>query len=161
MMEWQIVQFDELDTYTLYAMLQLRVDVFVVEQNCPYPELDEKDLHPQTKHILLKKAGKILAYARILPPDVSFAGVPGVGRVCVAQTARRLGLGEVLVAKAIATAKQGWPGLDIHISAQCYLQRFYESMGFVAASEPYLEDDIPHLKMILTVTGNTDSTEPD
>ncbi len=152
MMEWQIVQFEELDTYTLYAMLQLRVDVFVVEQNCPYPELDDKDLHPQTKHILLKKAGKILAYARILPPDVSFAGVPGVGRVRVAQTARRLGLGEVLVAKAIATAKQDWPGLDIHISAQCYLQRFYESMGFVAASESYLEDDIPHLKMILTVT---------
>ncbi len=75
MMEWDIVRFEQLDTYTLYAMLQLRVDVFVVEQNCPYPELDDKDLHPQTKHILLKKAGKILAYARVLPPDVSFAGV--------------------------------------------------------------------------------------
>lgn len=151
MMEWDIVRFEQLDTYTLYAMLQLRVDVFVVEQNCPYPELDDKDLHPQTRHILLKKAGKILAYARVLAPDVSFAGNPGIGRVCVAQTARRLGLGEVLVQKAIATAKEGWSGLDIHISAQCYLQRFYESMGFVAASEAYLEDDIPHLKMTLAV----------
>jgi ElaA protein len=151
MMEWHILRFSELDTYTLYALLQLRVDVFVVEQNCPYPELDEKDLHPETRHILLKKADKILGYSRILPPGVSFKDAPGVGRVCVAQTARRLGLGELLVAKAIATAKEGWPGKDVHISAQCYLQRFYESMGFVAASEPYLEDDIPHLKMILTV----------
>ena len=151
MMEWHILRFSELDTYTLYALLQLRVDVFVVEQNCPYPELDEKDLHPETRHILLKKADKILGYSRILPPGVSFKDAPGVGRVCVAQTARRLGLGELLVAKAIATAKEGWPGKDVHISAQCYLQRFYESMGFVAASEPYLEDDIPHLKMILAV----------
>jgi ElaA protein len=151
MMEWHILRFSELDTYTLYALLQLRVDVFVVEQNCPYPELDDKDLHPETRHILLKKADKILGYSRILPPGVSFEDAPGVGRVCVSQTARRLGLGELLVAKAIATAKEGWPGQDVHISAQCYLQRFYESMGFVAASEPYLEDDIPHLKMILTV----------
>ncbi len=151
MMEWHILRFSELDTYTLYALLKLRVDVFVVEQNCPYPELDEKDLHPETRHILLKKGDKILGYSRILPPGVSFKEAPGVGRVCVAQTARRLGLGELVVAKAIATAKEGWPGLDIHISAQCYLQRFYESMGFVAASEPYLEDDIPHLKMILSV----------
>lgn len=152
MMEWQIVRFSELDTYTLYAMLQLRVDVFVVEQNCAYAELDEKDLHVDTQHILLKKSGKIIAYARILAPDVAFTGAPGVGRVCVAQTARRLGLGELLVAKAIATAQEGWPRQDIHISAQCYLQRFYEGMGFVAASEPYLEDDIPHLKMILAVS---------
>ena len=151
MMEWHILRFSELDTYTLYALLKLRVDVFVVEQNCPYPELDEKDLHPETRHILLKKGDKILGYSRILPPGVSFKDAPGVGRVCVAQTARRLGLGELVVAIAIATAKEGWPGLDIHISAQCYLQRFYESMGFVAASEPYLEDDIPHLKMILSV----------
>ncbi len=72
MMEWHILRFSELDTYTLYALLQLRVDVFVVEQNCPYPELDEKDLHPETRHILLKKADKILGYSRILPPGVSF-----------------------------------------------------------------------------------------
>ena len=106
-MQWQVLTFNELDTYTLYGLLQLRVDVFVVEQNCPYPELDDKDLHPETRHILLKKAGKILAYARVLAPDVSFAGNPGIGRVCVAQTARRLGLGEVLVQKAIARVPHG------------------------------------------------------
>lgn len=148
MMEWQIVPFAQLDSLTLYNMLQLRVDVFVVEQNCPYPELDGKDLQPGVLHILLKKQDKILGYSRVLPPGVSYPDHPAVGRVCVAQTARRLGLGELLVAKAIAVASEHWPQLDLYISAQCYLQRFYESMGFVAASEPYLEDDIPHLKMI-------------
>lgn len=148
MMEWQIVTFDQLDTHTLYELLQLRTDVFVVEQNCPYPELDGKDLHPQTHHLLLKKQGKLIGYCRLLPPGVSYAGFPALGRVCVAQTARRLGLGELLVAKAIGQASELWPATDLYISAQCYLQRFYESLGFVAASEPYLEDDIPHLKMI-------------
>ncbi len=151
MMEWQIVPFEQLDSLTLYQMLQLRVDVFVVEQNCPYPELDGKDTQPGVLHILLKKHDKILGYSRVLPPDVSYPGHPAIGRVCVSQTARRLGLGELLVAKAIAVASEQWPQLDLYISAQCYLQRFYESMGFVAASEPYLEDDIPHLKMIRPV----------
>lgn len=148
MLEWQVVPFKALDTTTLYNLLKLRVDVFVVEQNCPYPELDDKDLHEGTLHIFLKKDQKILAYSRVLAPGVSYDGVPAIGRVCVSQTARRLGLGEALVAQAIQTCQATWPQIDIYISAQCYLQKFYESMGFVAASEPYLEDDIPHLKMI-------------
>lgn len=148
MLQWQVVPFSALDTTTLYKLLKLRVDVFVVEQNCPYPELDDKDLDAGTLHIFLKKDQKILAYSRVLAPGVSYDGVPAIGRVCVSQTARRLGLGEALVSQAIATCQSSWPGRDIYISAQCYLQKFYESMGFVAASEPYLEDDIPHLKMI-------------
>lgn len=148
MMQWQVLTFDELDTRTLYSLLQLRVDVFVVEQNCPYPELDEKDLEPQSRHVLLKKGDKVIAYARVLAPNVSFAGYPGIGRVCVSQTARRLGLGRVLVERTLAVANELWPVTDIYISAQCYLQRFYEDLGFRAASEPYLEDDIPHLQMI-------------
>lgn len=147
-MQWQVLTFEELDTFTLYSLLQLRVDVFVVEQNCPYPELDDKDLHPQTRHVLLKKGDKVIAYSRILAPDVSFACFPGIGRICISQTARRLGLGKVLVQKTLAETAALWPSTDIHISAQCYLQRFYEDLGFTAASEPYLEDDIPHLKMI-------------
>jgi len=147
-MQWQVLTFNELDTLTLYSLLQLRVDVFVVEQNCPYPELDDKDLHPQTRHIILKKGDKVIAYSRVLAPDVSFAGFPGIGRVCISQTARRLGLGKILVEKTLAETASLWPNTDIHISAQCYLQRFYQDLGFKAASEPYLEDDIPHLKMI-------------
>lgn len=147
-MQWQVLTFTELDTLTLYSLLQLRVDVFVVEQNCPYPELDDKDLHPETRHVILKKGDKVIAYSRILAPDVSFAGFPGIGRVCISQTARRLGLGKILVEKTLAETATLWPNTDIHISAQCYLQRFYQELGFKAASEPYLEDDIPHLKMI-------------
>ncbi|MAD73584.1 MAG: GNAT family N-acetyltransferase [Rheinheimera sp.] len=147
-MQWQVQTFADLDTLTLYSMLQLRVDVFVVEQNCPYPELDDKDLHPQTRHIILKKGDKVIAYSRVLAPDVSFAGFPGIGRVCVSQTARRLGLGRGLMDKTLEVTKQYWPDMDIHISAQCYLQQFYQESGFESASEPYLEDDIPHLKMI-------------
>lgn len=150
-MQWQVLTFDELDTYTLYSMLQLRVDVFVVEQNCPYPELDDKDLHPQTRHIILKKGEKVIAYSRVLAPGVSFEGYPGIGRVCVSQTARRLGLGQVLVERTLEVAAELWPDTDIHISAQCYLQQFYQDLGFKPASEPYLEDDIPHLKMIKPV----------
>lgn len=150
-MQWQVLTFAQLDTVTLYSLLQLRVDVFVVEQNCPYPELDDKDLHPDTRHVLLKKGDKVIAYSRVLAPDVSFAGFPGIGRVCVAQTARRLGLGQVLVEKTLSVAAELWPETDIHISAQCYLQQFYQELGFKPASEPYLEDDIPHLKMIKPV----------
>lgn len=146
-MEWQVAGFSQLDSYTVYAMLQLRVDVFVVEQNCPYPELDNKDLHPQTRHILLKKGDKILAYARVLAPGVSYENSPALGRICVSQTARRLALGRGLMDKALDVASSCWPDLEIRISAQCYLQRFYESFGFIACSEPYLEDDIPHLEM--------------
>ncbi|MBZ9613392.1 GNAT family N-acetyltransferase [Rheinheimera maricola] len=150
-MQWQVMTFDKLDTHTLYGLLQLRVDVFVVEQNCPYPELDDKDLEPQTRHIILKKGDKVIAYSRVLAPGVSFAGFPGIGRVCVSQTARRLGLGRVLVEKTLSVAAELWPDTDIHISAQCYLQQFYQDLGFKPASEPYLEDDIPHLKMIKPV----------
>ena len=147
-MEWQVAGFNQLDSYTVYAMLQLRVDVFVVEQNCPYPELDNKDLHPQTRHILLKKGDKILAYARVLAPGVSYEQSPALGRICVSQTARRLALGRSLMDKALEVASSCWPESGIRISAQCYLQRFYESFDFVACSEPYLEDDIPHLEMV-------------
>lgn len=150
-MQWQVLTFGELDTYTLYSLLQLRVDVFVVEQNCPYPELDDKDLHVQTRHVILKKGDKVIAYARVLAPGVSFDGFPGIGRVCVSQTARRLGLGQALVEKTLQVVSEFWPAIDIHISAQCYLQQFYQDLGFKPASEPYLEDDIPHLKMIKPV----------
>ncbi|QBL08163.1 GNAT family N-acetyltransferase [Rheinheimera sp. D18] len=150
-MQLQVLTFNELNIYTLYSLLQLRVDVFVVEQNCPYPELDDKDVHPQTQHIILQKGDKVLAYSRVLAPDIGFADFPAIGRVCVAQTARRLGLGQVLMSESLKVVNSLWPNTDIHISAQCYLQQFYQELGFKPAGEPYLEDDIPHLKMIKPV----------
>lgn len=147
-MQWHIVKFAELDTLTLYNLLQLRVDVFVVEQNCPYPELDDRDLDMNTRHIILKKGDKVIAYARVLAPSMVFDNFPAIGRLCVSQTARRLGLGRVLVEKSISVAKQLWPATDIYISAQCYLEQFYQQLGFTTAGESYLEDDIPHITMI-------------
>ncbi len=146
-MQWQLLTFSQLDAFRLYQLLQLRVDVFVVEQQCPYPELDGKDLLPDTHHLLLYKEQKLMAYARLLAPGVSFDGMPAIGRICVAQDARRLGLGVALVQQAIDQIQHIWPGLDIAISAQCYLQKFYEDQGFQAISTPYLEDDIPHISM--------------
>ncbi|CAM3688377.1 GNAT family N-acetyltransferase [Rheinheimera salexigens] len=148
-MQWQVVTFSQLDTLTLYSLLQLRVDVFVVEQNCPYPELDDRDLELNTRHIILKKGDKVIAYARVLAPGVVFEDYPAIGRVCVSQTARRLSLGQVLVEKSIDVIAQLWPATDIYISAQCYLEQFYQQLGFNAAGESYLEDDIPHITMIL------------
>jgi len=147
-MVWQHGAFQELDGLTLYRILQLRVDVFVVEQNCPYPELDGKDLAPDTIHLFLPKDDKILAYGRILAPGISYPDHPSLGRICVAQGARQLALGKELVKRSIELAEQHWPDRAIRISAQCYLQRFYESFGFVACGEPYLEDNIPHIEML-------------
>ncbi|WP_337841492.1 GNAT family N-acetyltransferase [Rheinheimera sp.] len=147
-MQWQHCRFHELSAETLYQILQLRVDVFVVEQNCPYPELDGKDLLPGTVHLYLHNAQKVLAYARILPPGASYPDTPSLGRICVAQSARQLALGKELVRRAMELAAQHWPATPIRISAQCYLQRFYESFGFIACSEAYLEDNIPHLEML-------------
>ncbi|WNO59488.1 GNAT family N-acetyltransferase [Rheinheimera sp. MMS21-TC3] len=148
-MQWHVVKFSELDTLTLYNLLQLRVDVFVVEQNCPYPELDDRDLDLNTRHIILKKGDKVIAYARVLAPGLIFENFPAIGRLCVSQTARRLGLGKVLVEKSISVVKEFWPETDIYISAQCYLEQFYQQLGFNTAGESYLEDDIPHITMIL------------
>ncbi|WP_337880332.1 GNAT family N-acetyltransferase [Rheinheimera sp.] len=147
-MQWHSRRFSELDAGTLYQLLQLRVDVFVVEQNCPYPELDGKDLLPDTQHLYLHNEQKVLAYARILPPGSSYPDNPSLGRICVAQGARQLALGKELVRQAIGLAEQHWPSQPIRISAQCYLQRFYEGFGFIACSEAYLEDNIPHLEML-------------
>ena len=151
-LDWQFKPYKELTLNEFHDIIALRLKAFVVEQNCPYPELDNKDIDPQTRHILLKKGDKILAYARVLAPGVSYENSPALGRICVSQTARRLALGRGLMDKALDVASSCWPELEIRISAQCYLQRFYESFGFIACSEPYLEDDIPHLKMILAVT---------
>ena len=125
-LNWIVKKFEALTPYELYNIMWLRNEVFVVEQNCPYPELDNKDIDPQTRHILLKKGDKILAYARVLAPGVSYEHNPALGRICVAQTARRLALGRGLMDKALDVATSCWPAVEIRISAQSYLQSFYE-----------------------------------
>lgn len=145
---WEIKPFDRLSLNELYDILKLRIDVFVVEQNCVYAELDEKDRHPGTLHMLGKDdPGRLLAYLRILPPGSGFKE-PGIGRVVVSGSSRRQGLCRVMVQKAVEEICRVWPGMGIKISAQLYLETFYKSLGFIRTSEPYLEDGISHVEMI-------------
>jgi len=132
----------------LYEQLRLRVDVFVVEQVCPYPELDGKDIHGDTLHLALRMADHTLAsYLRILAPGVSYAGV-SFGRVVTAKAFRGRGLSRAMIEKAIVLAQENWPGVAVYIGAQEYLRAFYQSHEFEAISEIYIEDNIPHIDMI-------------
>ncbi len=146
--QWEIKKFSELTATELYELLRLRVDVFVVEQTCPYPELDGKDLHIQTLHVAVRMAdGNLAAYLRILAPGVSYPGV-SLGRVVTAKAFRGRGFGHVLIEKAMELARENWPGIPLQIGAQEYLKRFYQSHGFEVTSNIYLEDGIPHIDMV-------------
>ncbi|WP_350432481.1 GNAT family N-acetyltransferase [Shewanella sp. H8] len=148
-LQWLDVGFSELTLEQLYGLLQLRVEVFVVEQNCPYPELDGKDKHLQTRHILgVNELGSIEAYSRVLAPDMSYPQA-SIGRVAVAKSARGQGVANQLMQRAIAIAKHRWPEDHIQIGAQDYLRQFYQQLGFVVNSDVYLEDGIEHLDMLL------------
>ncbi len=150
-LRWQLCSFDQLAPAELYAVLAARVAVFVVEQECPYPELDGRDaeaLHLTAWH------GKfdVAAYARILPPGTRFAE-PSIGRVLTAASHRRTGLGRVLMQRAIEATAARFPGRDIRISAQRHLGDFYGELGFIVDSEPYDEDGIAHVDMRLSAPG--------
>ncbi|KGJ92583.1 GCN5-related N-acetyltransferase [Colwellia psychrerythraea] len=148
-MNWMCLNFSELSTEQLYDILKLRVDVFVVEQTCPYPELDNKDRAEGVFHLLGYQQGKLLAYSRLLSPGISYKNV-SFGRVVIDKQGRGLGLGQALISKALEHCQQLWPNQDIDIGAQEYLLRFYGKYDFKAISETYLEDDIPHIDMRLS-----------
>ena len=138
--------FAALSPAELYDLLALRQRVFVVEQACAYLDCDGKD--PAALHLLGRDAcGALVAYARLLPPGVSFAEA-AVGRVVIERAARRSGFGRALMNEAIARAREAFGG-PLRIGAQRYLERFYGELGFVTEGEPYLEDGIPHIEMVL------------
>ena len=143
-MELTVKRFDELDIFELYEILKLRVDVFVVEQNCPYPELDEKD--KSAWHVYFREDGEIIAYLRVLDPGVSF-DTAAIGRVISAR--RRCGLGTKLMREGIRVARERMNTNAVKIEAQTYARSFYEQLGFVQTSEEFLEDGIPHIEMTL------------
>lgn len=148
MLTWYSYAFTELNIQLLYDILKLRTDVFVVEQNCPYPELDEKDRIDGVYHLVGMEGETLVAYARLLPPGVSYAEV-SIGRVLVAGAARGKGYGQQLLQQALSECERLWPGLDIQIGAQVYLEKVYQQFGFTRNSEDYLEDGIPHVDMVL------------
>ena len=143
-MQWNCAQFDELTVAELYRILQLRSAVFVLEQDCIYQDMDDCD--QVAYHLTGSEPGRLLCYARILPPQLKYQ-TPSIGRIVTAKQRRGDGLGKQLARRAIAACEELWPAAGITISAQHYLERFYRELGFVTESEPYQEDGIPHIEM--------------
>ncbi|RRD40952.1 GNAT family N-acetyltransferase [Leptotrichia sp. OH3620_COT-345] len=143
-MNWICKQFNELTSNELFLIFKERVTVFVVEQNCPYQEIDDNDLI--ATHIYKINDGKIVAYCRIIPMKDGIH----LGRVLVRESSRKSGIGRELVSEALKIIKKKWGNKPVYAQAQAYLEKFYSSFGFKAVSDVYLEDNIPHLDMILS-----------
>jgi len=137
---------DALAARELFELLRLRVDVFVVEQACPYPELDDIDIHPGTRHVLGRVDGRLVACARTVPP-ASPATPARIGRVAVHEDHRGGGLARALMRWALAGLAREHPGHDVTLGAQVAVERFYGSLGFGRVSDEYLEDGIVHVDM--------------
>ena len=144
MVIWTIKRFDELTSDELYNILQLRNEVFIVEQNCVYKDLDGKDR--SAWHLMAVENDRLVAYTRILPPGVSYNDA-AIGRVVTSSLKRRSGLGRELMKRSIEACRIFFGKTSITLSAQVYLQSFYESFGFMPVGEEYLDDGIPHIKM--------------
>lgn len=142
--QWKIKPFNALSLSELYSLLLLRSEVFVVEQNCVYQDIDGKD--QKALHLIGEFDGKIVAYARLFKPGDYFRNA-SIGRVVIQPNYRDKKWGHEMMQQAIAGIETHFGETKITISAQEYLQKFYESNGFVKTSEMYLEDDIPHIEM--------------
>lgn len=142
---WHYKKFEELTPKELYEILQLRVTVFMVEQNCLYNECDGKDF--ECNQLWCTLEGQIIASCRIVPPGVSYAE-PSIGRVVSHPEFRHLKLGYQLMRHSLEIIQNHYPTRPVKISAQSYLKNFYEKFGFEQVSEEYLEDGLPHLEML-------------
>lgn len=145
-MEFKCVHFRALSLDTLYSLLTLRQAVFVVEQDCPYLDNDGKDL--VAHHAFLEINDVVVACTRILGPGISYSNYASIGRVANAISVRGKGIGKELMKFSIQQCNLLYPGKAIKISAQVYLLKFYEELGFKNMEEYYLEDDIPHVGMV-------------
>jgi len=142
---WQLKKFEELTGNEVYEILRLRSEVFVVEQNCVFLDMDNKD--QESYHLQGRIGPSLIAYVRILPPGLSY-DQSSIGRVVTSPSFRRNGAGIELMKTAISNSYTLFGIQPIMIGAQLYLKNFYENLGFIQYSEVYLEDDIPHIKMI-------------
>lgn len=144
-MKWKCLSFEELTTTQLYQLLQLRSEVFVVEQDCVYQDIDGLD--QQALHVMGYKNQEMLAYARIFKPGIYFKEA-SIGRVIVKENSRSQDIGHLLMQKCIYFVQQNFETTSIRISAQQHLIKFYEYQGFASLGEGYLEDGIPHINMV-------------
>ncbi len=145
MINWILKKFDGLTQHELYAILQLRSEVFVVEQNCVFQDMDNKDQH--CYHYMGWKDGYLAAYIRIVPPGIAYE-YASIGRVVNSAKARGTGIGKQLMVNGIAKTEELFGKVPIKIGAQSYLKKFYESLGFKQLGGPYMEDGIEHIYML-------------
>ena len=145
MITWSLKKFNELDVQELYAVLRLRSEVFVVEQNCVFQDMDNKD--QSAYHLMGWENNALVAYTRLVPPGVAYEFC-SIGRVITSQAARGSGAGKLLMEKSIEEAQHLFGGVPIKIGAQFYLKDFYNSFGFKQSSDIYDEDGIDHIEMI-------------
>ncbi len=145
---WTCKPHAELTLAELYAILRLRSEVFVVEQDCVFLDMDGKDLQGQTEHLMAWENGALLAYCRLLEPALN-DGQAVIGRVITAPAARGTGLGHELMRRAKDEVARLWPGQPVYLGAQARLRAYYTGHGFVPVTEEYIEDGIPHVGMLL------------
>ncbi|MEG1042082.1 MAG: GNAT family N-acetyltransferase [Pseudomonas sp.] len=144
--DWICKHHSDLGKEQLYAILQLRTEVFVVEQKCAYQDVDGQDLAGDTCHLMAWQDDQLQGYLRLLDPE-SQGGDVVIGRVVITPSARGLGLGHALMENALEQAEKHWPGVPVYLSAQSHLQDYYGRYGFVVAGEEFVEDGIPHIGM--------------
>lgn len=145
-MNWQVKVFDELSPLELYNIMKLRIEVFIVEQNCVFQDADDKDQH--CYHLTCwSDDHRLAAYTRLVPKGIAY-DQSSIGRVITSSQFRNSGLGKELMRRSIDELFKLWGPQDIMIGAQVYLKKFYESFGFKQVSEMYLEDNIEHIKML-------------
>lgn len=142
---WSVKPFAALTPAELYAILRLRSEVFVVEQQCVFLDMDNKD--QQCFHLMGWQGELLAASTRLVPPGISYE-LPSIGRVVSSPLVRGTGIGRELMQRSIYEVKLRWGSYDIKIGAQLYLRQFYNSLGFEQTSAIYLEDNIEHIEMI-------------
>ena len=147
-----IKKFSELSTEEIYNILKLRSEVFVVEQNCIYQDIDEKD--QKAIHLFIEKKSEIIAYTRIFKKGDYYEENPSIGRVVVSKKERGKNLGKEIMKKSIYYVKENMDEKKIELSAQKYLDKFYKELQFYSEGEDYLEDGIPHQRMFYDLIRN-------
>lgn len=145
--KWQLGYFEQFTAKQWYHIAALRVAVFVVEQNCPYQDLDGLDCHPDTLHLVAWQSEQVVGYLRILAPASAYPQA-SIGRVIIAAPARGMGLGHHLMTRGLEAAQAHFSP-PFYLSAQSHLQHFYQQHGFQVVGKAYLEDGIPHIGMLL------------
>ncbi|HEY2722952.1 MAG TPA: GNAT family N-acetyltransferase [Chitinophagaceae bacterium] len=145
MIKWVFKHFEDLSPGELYSVLQLRNEVFVVEQNCVFQDADNKD--QPSYHLMGWDDEKLVACSRIVPKGIAYDEMPSIGRIVTSSVVRRTGIGRLLMENSIKELERLFGTISIRLGAQYYLKKFYESFGFIQSGEIYLEDGIQHIEM--------------